>query len=86
MHICHHREDIIVKDIIEANNMIANKDNIVVSIWEELARELPTRSQVKESLRKELNYPEISLFRNIRHMTLAQWDTFILAVGCSRLH
>ena len=32
--------------------------------------------QVKESLRMELDNPEISMFRNIRHMTSAQWDTF----------
>jgi hypothetical protein len=58
--------------------MIDDEDNIVLSIQEELARELPTLAQVKESLRKELDDPEISMlmFRNIRHMTAAQWDTF----------
>ena len=56
--------------------MIDDEDNIVVSIQEELARELPTLAQVKESLRKELEDPEISMFRNIRNVTSAQWDTF----------
>jgi hypothetical protein len=56
--------------------MIDNEDNIVLSIQEELARELPTVAQVKESLRKELEDPEITAFRNLRHMTAAQWDTF----------
>lgn len=56
--------------------MIDDEDNIVLSIQEELVRELPTLAQVKESLRKELDDPEISMFRNIRHMTAAQWDTF----------
>ncbi len=49
--------------------MIDDKDNIVLSIQDELARELPTLMQFKESLRRELNDPEISMFRNIRHMT-----------------
>ena len=56
--------------------MIDDEDDIVVSIREELARELPTLAQVKESLRKELDDPEISMFRNIRNITSAQWDTF----------
>ena len=56
--------------------MIDNEDDIVLSIQEELAREIPTLAQFKESLRKELTDPEISTFRNIRHMTSAQWDTF----------
>ena len=63
-------------EVIEANNMIDDKDDIVLSIQEDLARELPTLAQVKESLRTELDDPEISMFRNIRHMTSAQWDTF----------
>ena len=61
--------------------MIDDEDNVVLSIREELAREIPTLSQVKESLRKELDDPEISLYRNIRHMTLAQWDTFNMRSG-----
>ena len=56
--------------------MIDEEDDIVLSIQDELAREIPTLTQFKESLRKELNDPEISKFRNIRHMTSVQWDTF----------
>ena len=59
-----------------SSSMIDDEDNIVLSIQDELARELPTLTQFKESLRKELNDPEISMFRNIRHMTSVQWDTF----------
>jgi hypothetical protein len=61
--------------------MIDEEDNIFLSIQEELTREVPTLSQVKESLRKELGDPEISLFRNIRNATLAQWDTFNVHCG-----
>ena len=56
--------------------MIDDEDDIVLSIQEELAREIPTLAQFKESLRMELDDPEISMFRDIRHMTSAQWDTF----------
>ena len=56
--------------------MIDNEDDIVLSIQEELAREIPTLAQFKESLRMELDDPEISMFRDIRHMTSAQWDNF----------
>jgi hypothetical protein len=56
--------------------MIDDEDNILLSLQEELARDIPTVAQVLESLRKELDDPEISAFRNLRHMTAEQWDTF----------
>ena len=56
--------------------MVDDEDNIVLSIQEELARELPTLSQLNESLRKELDDPEIALFRNIRQLSLSEWDNF----------
>ena len=52
--------------------MIDDDDNIVLSIQDELARELPTLTQFKESLRKELNDPEISKFGDSR-----LWDSAI---------
>jgi hypothetical protein len=37
---------------------------------------VPTLSQLREELEKELVDPEISLFRNIRHLSAAEWDSF----------
>ena len=57
--------------------MIDNDDDdIILSIQEELATELPTLSQVKESLRKELEDPKIALFCNICQLSLSEWDNF----------
>ena len=56
--------------------MIDDEDNILLSLQEELARDIPTVAQVLQSLREELDDPEISAFRNLRHMTAEQWDTF----------
>ena len=56
--------------------LFSDESDIVASIQEELAREVPTLSQLREELEKELVDPEISHFRNIRHLSAAEWDSF----------
>ncbi len=57
-------------------NMFSNGYDIVASIQEELAREMPTLSQLQEELKKELKDPEISLLHNIQHLSVAELDSF----------
>ena len=61
--------------------LFSDESDIVASIREELAREVPTLLQLQEELKKELEDPEISLFRNIRHLSAAEWDSFDASSG-----
>jgi hypothetical protein len=61
--------------------LFSRESDIVASIREELAIEVPTLSQLQEELKKELEDPEISLFRNIRHLLAAEWDSFDACSG-----
>ena len=61
--------------------MCPDDDDIFSSIQEEITRDFPTLAQMQEEIRVELEDPEIALFRNIRHLSLEEWDGFNPATG-----
>ena len=61
--------------------MFDEETNIIDSIRNEIKQEIPTLSQQKEQLRNELTDPEIALYRNFRHLSLSQLDTFNADTG-----
>jgi hypothetical protein len=60
---------------IDGNMFVPDgSNNIFTSIREEVAREVPTLRQMQDDLKKELEDPEISLLRNIRHLSVAELE------------
>ena len=64
-------------------DMLLHDDNydIIASIRSEIQREIPTLSRLKEELRDEVIDPEIKMFRNFRHLSVEQLDTFNFDTG-----
>ena len=64
-------------------DMLLHDDNydIMASIRSEIQREIPTLSRLKEELRDEVIDPEIKMFRNFRHLSVEQLDTFNFDTG-----
>ena len=63
-------------------DMLDDDDSdIIASIRREYQREIPTLSQLREQLSDEIADPEIKLWRNFRHLSLAQLDMFNADTG-----
>ena len=63
-------------------DMLDDDDSdIIASIRRKYQREIPTLSQLREQLSDEIADPEIKLWRNFRHLSLAQLDMFNADTG-----
>ena len=71
---------------IDGNMFVPDgSNNIFTSIREELAREVPTLMQMQDDLKKELEDPEISLLRNIRHLSVAELECLDVHSGIFKI-